>query len=279
MEKSLKIGSSSDLLSLNVAKQLISENKGFEYARIAKKASLDKIKQELYAKEYDMVCLPLSKIPFVLPDGIVLAGVSSRFDAQMKFIGHSDCLSGDTIRDLKPGSKVLVNSSIIKDQLVKLLPEVDCIVKNGPFNEMAQKLKNKEVDAFICPNYQIEQNEFDLDGKYEWTFSPYEMVGTPASGVVTYICRMDDIIVRKFIKELHQSDTSRCTNIERKIMKFFDAGTIGAYCFKDERNNFQIHAAHTAEENERCFFTQSTSAGLAEKIIEILSNETNLSHI
>jgi len=70
LEKSLKIGSSTDLLSLNVAKQIISEHNGFEYARISKKGTLDAIKQELYAKEYDMVCMLLSEIPFTLPDGI-----------------------------------------------------------------------------------------------------------------------------------------------------------------------------------------------------------------
>lgn len=279
MEKSLKIGSSTDLLSLNVAKQLISENKGFEYARISKKGSLDAIKQELYAKEYDMVCIPLNKVPFVLPDGIVLAGVSKRFDPSLKFIGKEECLSGETLRDIKAGTKVLVRNAIIKEQLIKLLPEITCIVEDITFSSIKSKMDDQSIDAFICASYELSQNDFDTKDFYEWTFSPYEMVGIPADGVVTYICRMDDIVVRKFIKDLHQNETSRCTNIERKIMKSFAHGSIGAYCVKDERNNFQIHASYNAIENERCFFTQSTSTGLAEKIIEIFSNETNLSHI
>ncbi len=279
MEKSLKIASSKDLLSINVVKQLISENKGFESARISKKGSLDTIKQELYAKEYDMACIPLSSVPFVLPDGIVLAGVSKRFDSSLKFIGAPSCLNGGTLRDLKKGVKVLVPNQIIKDQLLKLLPDTLCEVRDLNFDEFSSQLTDKKVDAFICPAYEIEQNKFDSSEYYEWTFSPYEMVGIPADGVVTYICRMDDIVVRKFIKDIHHSDISRCTNIERKIMKSFELDTLGAYCSKDERNNFHIHASHTAEENDRCFFTQSTSTGLAEKIIEIFSNETNLSTI
>lgn len=279
LEKSLKIASSKDLLSINVAKQLISENKGFEYARISKNGSLDSIKQELYAKEYDMACLPLSNIPFVLPDGIVLAGVSERFDSSLKFVGSPNCIDGETLRDLKPGVKVLVPNQIIKDQLLKLLPEVQCEVNDLNFKDIATQLKENKIDGFICPVFEIDQSDFNLSDYYEWTFSPYEMVGIPAAGVVTFICRMDDIIVRKFIKGIHQNDISRCTNIERKIMKSFDLDTLGAYCSKDERNNFHIHASHTSEENDRCFFTQSTSAGLAEKIIEIFSNETNLSTI
>ena len=279
MEKSLKIASSKDLLSLNGAKQIISENNGFEYARISKKGSLDSIKQDLYAKEYDMACIPLHKIPFVLPDGIVLAGVSKRHDPNLSFVGRLDCLQGETLRDIKSGTRILVKSQIIKEQIIKLLPEVDCTVTSMEFSEIKKAFSERKTDGFICPIYEIEQNNFDLTGLYQWKFSPYEMVGTPAEGVVTYICRMDDIVVRKFIKDLHQSETSRCTNIERKIMKSFESGNVGAYCFRDERNNFQIHATHIGEQVEPCFFTQSTSAGLAEKIIEILSNETNLSTI
>ncbi len=279
MEKSLKIGSSSDLLSYNEAKQLISGNTGFEYVRIRKNASLDSIKQELFAKEYDLVCVPLSKLPFVLPDGIVLAGVSKRYDTTLSFIGNQNCLKGPTIRDIREGSKILVQSEIIKLQLQKLLPEVDCQIDTGNFVDTTELLKSNKIAGFIRPNYEFEQNKFSLDDHYVWNFSPYEMIGVPADGVITYVCRMDDIIVRKFIKNIHESDTSKCTNVERKIMKSFDSGTIGAYCFKDEHNNFQIHAVNNIEGNERCFFTQSTSAGLAEKIIEILSNEANLSTI
>jgi len=279
LEKSLKIGSSTDLLSLNVANQIISENNGFEYAKISKKGNLDAIKQELYAKEYDMVCIPLSKVPFTLPDGIVLAGVSKRYDPSLKFVGKQNCLQGDTLRDINQGAKILVKSKIIKEQLLQLLPSVECIVKDIDFKSIRAEFDENSIDGFICAGYELTQNDFDTTGHYLWTFSPYEIVGIPADGVVTYICRMDDIIVRKFIKDMHQSKTSRCTNIERKVMKAFSPGSIGAFCLKDERNNFQIHASHTDKENERCFFTQSTSAGLAEKIIEIFSNETNLSTI
>lgn len=279
MEKSLKIAAAKDLLSTNVVKRIISEHKDFEFMKLGKKDKLASIKSSLYAKEYDMVCVPLSSVDFVLPDGIVLAGVSKRYSPTLKFIGSFKALEGDTLRDIKKGSKVLVADDIIKDQLKQLLPDLNCQNSPDSFKQMAESLKKEEIDGFVTYEYLIEENHFDPSPYYIWEFSPYEIVGTPAAGVVTYICRMDDIIVRKFIKDLHQAETSRSTNIERKVMKAFAKNKIGAYCFQDERNNYQIHASHTTDKNHRCFFTQSTTAGLAEKTIEILKNEANVSHI
>ena len=279
MEKSLKIAAAKDLLSTNEAKRIISEHKGFEFAKLGKKNGLDSIKSSLYAKEYDMACISLSSVDFVLPDGIVLAGVSKRYNPELKFIGSNSALAGKTLRDIKKGSKILAPNGIIKDQLLELLPEVNCKASHDSFEDMAKRLKSNDIDGFITYQYLLDETGFDSSSYYIWEFSPYEIVGTPAAGAVTYICRMDDIIVRKFIKNLHKAETSRSTNIERKVMKAFAKDKIAAFCFQDERNNYQIHASRTSEGNHRCFFTQSTTAGLAEKTIEILKDEANVSSI
>lgn len=279
MEKSLKIAAANDLLSTNEVKRIISEHNDFEFAKLGKKTGLKSIKSSLYAKEYDMVCVPLSSVEFTLPDGIVLAGVSKRYNPEIKFVGKKETLNGETLRDIKKGSKILAPDEIIKDQLDQLLPEVNCQLSYDTPQEMAKRLESNDIDGFITYQYLIEETNLNIDAYYIWEFSPYEIVGTPAAGVVTYICRMDDIVVRKFIKKLHQAETSRSTNIERKVMKAFAKDKIGAFCFQDERNNYQIHASHTSDKNHRCFFTQSTTAGLAEKTIEILKDEANVSHI
>ncbi len=279
MEKSLKIAAANDLLSTNEVNRIISEHKDFEFAKLGKKTGLNSIKSSLYAKEYDMVCVPLSSVEFTLPDGIVLAGVSKRYNPEIKFIGRKEALEGDTLRDIKKGSKVLACDEIIKDQLDQLLPGINCQISHDTIENITKRLDNNDIDGFITYQYLIDESNLDINAYYTWEFSPYEIVGTPAAGVVTYICRMDDIIVRKFIKNLHQAETSRSTNIERKVMKAFAKDKIGAFCFQDERNNYQIHASHTSDKNHRCFFTQSTTAGLAEKTIEILKDEANVSHI
>jgi len=279
LEKSLKIAAAKDLLSTNEVKRIISGQKDFEFAKLGKKTGLDSIKSSLYAKEYDMVCVPLSGVGFTLPDGIVLAGVSKRYSPELKFIGQHTALNGDTLRDIKDDSKILVPDGIIKDQLDKLLPNINCQVSHDSLEQMASRLSNQDVAGFVTYQYLIDETGFDISNYYVWEFSPYEIVGTPAAGVVTYICRMDDIIVRKFIKNLHKAETSRSTNIERKVMKAFAKDKIAAFCFQDDRNNYQIHASHTSDANHRCFFTQSTTAGLAEKTIEILKDEANVSSI
>jgi len=279
LEKSLKIAAAKDLLSTNEVKRIISGHPDFEFAKLGKKTGLDSIKSSLYSKEYDMVCIPLSNVAFVLPDGIVLAGVSKRYSPELKFVGNQHALDGDTLRDIKADSKILVPDGIIKDQLEKLLPTINCQQSYDSLEQMATRLKNDEIAGFVTYQYLIDETGYDTTPYYVWEFSPYEIVGTPAAGVVTYICRMDDIIVRKFIKNLHQAETSRSTNIERKVMKAFAKDKIGAFCFQDDRNNYQIHPSHTNGENHRCFFTQSTTAGLAEKTIEILKDEANVSSI
>lgn len=279
MDKVLTIASSADLFSLNAAKQIISQNPGFNYYSMGSKVSFESIKSNLISKDFDMACIPLSMAGFSLPDGLVMAGVSQRSDSTLKFIGNFECLDGSTLRDIKTGSQVLVANKIIADQLLVLLPDIKVKVKKVKASDAHKMLLNKEIDGYVMPDFLIQLEKVDIEKFYCWTFSPYEVISKAGSGVVTYLCRMDDIILRRFIKSFHDGSTSRCTNIERKVAKVFPNEEIAAYCYIDERNNFQIHASLTKEVNDRCFFTQSTSDNLAEKIIEILKNETNVSHI
>lgn len=279
MDKPLTIASSSAFLAKSASNHIASTTDSAKMVKLKGNYTFDSIKSQLMAKDYDLAVINLADAPFQLPDGLVIAGVSERKDASLKFLGNPDCLNGGSLRDLKAGAKIKVRYKIVKDQLLKLFQDLEIIVDKSSIIEFHKELDAGKIDGFIMAKFQFEQLNIDQNNYYEWEFSPYELVSKGGEGVAAYLCRMDDIYHRKIIKNFHHSPTSVCTNVERKITRAFPNNPIGAFCFMDDRNNYQIHSSVSLDKNHRSFYSQSTSDSLADKILELLQNETNVPHI
>ncbi len=279
MDKPLTIASSSAFLAKSASNHIASTSDSSKMVKLKGNYTFDTIKSQLMARDFDLAVINLADAPFQLPDGLVIAGVSERKDATLKFLGNHSCLDGTSLRDIKSGSKIKVRYKIVKDQLLELFNDLDVIVDKSPIVEFHKELDKGKIDGFIMAKFQFEELNIADDKYYEWEFSPYELVSKGGEGVAAYLCRMDDIYHRQIIKEFHHSPTSVCTNVERKITRAFPNNPIAAYCFMDSRNNYQIHSSVSLENNHRSFYSQSTSDSLADKILELLQNETNVPHI
>jgi len=279
LDKPLTIASSSAFLAKTASKHIVNTNDSARIVKLKGNYSFDSIKSQLMAKDFDFAVINLADAPFNLPDGLVLAGVSERKDASLKFLGNPDCLTGESLRDIKKGAKIKVRYDIVKDQLLELFEDLEVITDKNPITDFHKDLESGNIDGYIRAKFEFEQINLPENKFYEWDFSPHEIVSKGGEGVAAYLCRMDDILHRKIIRSYHHSPTSVCTNVERKITRAFPNNPIGAYCFMDSRNNYQIHSSVSLDKNHRSFYSQSTSDSLADKILELLQNETNVPNI
>ncbi len=281
LEKSVRLASTSDLLTRNESKRLLSQFPEIIYSKLSKNVTQDVISKLLLAKECDIIMTPFARLPKKLPDGAVLAGVSERSDSKLVFIGREDVLNGPTLRDIKEGTQVITRSSIVSLQLQSLLENVECIESRLRVDQLLGDVRKKKIDACILYAFELEEENLNLDGFYRWDFSPYELIAQAGTGVVTFMCRMDDIIVRQFIKQFHTSASSICTNVERKISKAFDNENIAAFCHIDERGNYRTFVAY--EKEDGCLIRENlampTTSGLADKLIEQIKSTENVSNI
>lgn len=279
LEKSIKLVSTSDHLCKNAIEGLLSEFPDLIFSNFGRKLTFEAVKTLLISKEFDIIVSTFEKLPKKLPDGAVMAGVSKRAETELTFIGNPKSLNGSTLRDLKENATVYTRNKLISAQFTSFLPAAECLEVKSSVSEMIKEVNQGQKDGFIVAAHELNGFEDKIEALYKWKFSPYEMVGVPADGAVIFICRMDDIIVRQFIKDIHQNATSVCTNVERKISKAFEPGTLGAYCALDERGNYITHAVQLEPELNRCSFAQTTTSGLSDKIIELLKEKQNVPNL
>jgi hydroxymethylbilane synthase len=104
--------------------------------------------------------------------------------------------------------------------------------------------------------------------------NPREFVPAPAQGVLAWQTHRDDLPTRRILKQLHHPEISAVTNIERRVLQLMDGGCqlpLGVHATRDDAGNYHVFAAcEIAGELRQAQISQSTSFGLAEKIVEQL---------
>ena len=97
---------------------------------------------------------------------------------------------------------------------------------------------------------------------------------------MAFQCRDEDAETLAVLRKIHQGITIETTNVERKILKILDGGCqlpVGAYCERDLLNNYHVWACYTPSLDMPLRVVKvslSTSAGLAEEVVQKLKDES-----
>ena len=234
------------------------------------------IEDALIAEEIDIAVHSMKDLPTSGVEHLTIAGVSERADPRDILIIHPDAVDSDRPIKLKKGSSVGTSSIRRQVQMSHLDPH--CIIKDirGNVPTRVQKVADKIVDAIIIAAAGVDRLGLHLEEFQVIRFHPAEFVPAPAQGVVAYQCRKNDSYTKAVIREIHQKEVAQCTNIERKILNLLDGGCqlpLGAYCTRDQKG-FHCHTVLGSTPGKpliRKFYSQSTSVGMAENIVEQLN--------
>ncbi len=232
------------------------------------------IEDALLRGEVDLAVHSMKDLPTSQPEGLVITAVSYRENpADLLLINPGAVTAGQLFR-LRPGAVVGTSAARRKAQLLDFRPDVVVKDLRGNVPTRLEKLRRGEYDAIFLAAAGVGRLGLDLSGLEVIELNPREFVPAPAQGVLAWQTHRDDLPTRRIMKQLHRSDVSAITNIERRVLQLLDGGCqlpLGVFGERDAAGNYHVHAACELDGRfRRTRVSQSTSFGLAEKIVEQL---------
>lgn len=272
-----------ELLSLGHESELIIiKTKGDEiqhlsFDKIEGKGFFTKeIEDALLANEADIAVHSLKDLPTTSPEGLVIAGLSSRANPADLLISNKQIADPKRPLKLRLGARVGTSSVRRKSQLLHFDDQLKIVDIRGNVPTRIDKLRNGVVDAIVIAAAGVERLEINLSEFDVFQFHPEEFIPAPAQGIIAYQCGENAKEIRRIVKNIHYTEVAQCSNIERSILNKLDGGCqlpLGVYCFKDKSGNYHCSAALYREKLKKIKLvrkSQSSAIGLAEAILNEL---------
>ena len=238
------------------------------------------IEDALIDNQIDVAVHSLKDLPTSGHPELAVSGVSSRANPRDLLIIHPDHVDPSKPIKVKSGSTIGTSSIRRKVQMYSFDESIQLVDIRGNVPTRINKVRTGEVNGIVLAAAGVERLNLDLSDLEVVRFNPLEFIPAPAQGVIGYQCRKNDKVSRTIIRDIHHSEVSACTNVERKILNLLDGGCqlpLGAYCTRDANGHYHCSAILGSEPGQRIAkvrASRSTSAGLAEHIVSELKNNT-----
>lgn len=232
------------------------------------------IEDALLRGEVDLAVHSMKDLPTSPPEGLVITAVSYRDNPADLLLIRPEAADPGQAFKLRAGATVGTSAARRKAQLLDFRPDVQLKDLRGNVPTRLEKLRRGEYDAIFLAAAGVGRLGLDLNGLEVVELNPREFVPAPAQGVLAWQTHRDDLRTRRIMKQLHHSEVSAITNIERRVLQLLDGGCqlpLGVFAERDAAGNYHVHAACELEGRfRRARLSQSTSFGLAEKIVDLL---------
>ena len=232
------------------------------------------IEDALLRGEVDLAVHSMKDLPTSQPEGLVITAVSYRDNPADLLLIRPEAVTPGQIFKLKPGAIVGTSAARRKAQMHHYRPDVELKDLRGNVPTRLEKLHRGEYDAIFLAAAGVGRLGLDLSGLEVVELNPREFVPAPAQGVLAWQTHRDDLPTRRILKQLHHPEISAVTNVERRALQLMDGGCqlpLGVHASRDASGNYHVFAACELDgELKQAQISQSTSFGLAEKIVERL---------
>lgn len=241
------------------------------------------IENQLLQGEVDLAVHSMKDLPTSMPEGLVISAVSYREDPSDWLIIRSDAVDNERMLKLKPNATVGTSSSRRKAQLLDFRSDIELKDIRGNVPTRLRKLEEGQFDAIMLAGAGITRLEIDVSNHTVIRFDPREFVPAPAQGVLAFQANEGDLPTRRILSKLHDREVAKAIKVERKILKLLEGGCqmpVGIYCRLDQMGNYHVWAAKAIAWNaplQRVQLSSSTSAGLAESVLEALNEKMEVS--
>jgi hydroxymethylbilane synthase len=236
------------------------------------------LEDALLNKTIDVAVHSHKDLPTENPDGLIVAGVSSRENPADWLIMKDEAEDSTQKFNLKQGAKVGTSSARRKSQLLAFRPDVEISDLRGNVPTRIQKLRDGQFDAIILAAAGLERLEIDLSEFTVEQLDPSEFIPAPAQGVLAWQIREDDYKLSDVFDAICNYDVMININIERRILNLLDGGCqlpLGAYCDVDmnehDRKLFKVSVAIADAWNtqpKQLYYETTNTEDLPEKIVE-----------
>ena len=267
-----RIGVESELVIIKTQGDLV-QHLGFD--KLEGKGFFTKeIEEALLRGEVDLAVHSMKDLPTSQPEGLVVTAVSYRHNPADLLIIRKEAYSEKALLKLVPNTIVGTSANRRKAQLLAYRPDVQLKDIRGNVPTRLEKLRSGDFDAIFLAAAGIERLGLDLSDFEVMQLPVREFVPAPAQGVLAWQTNRNDVPTRLILKQLHHTEVSSCTNVERKVLQLMEGGCqlpLGVYCERDGSGNFHAFAACEIKgQLRRTRLSSSTSFGMAEKLVEQL---------
>ncbi len=236
------------------------------------------LEEALLNKTIDVAVHSHKDLPTENPEGLIVAGVSSRENPADWIIMREECEDEKQKFKLKKGAKVGTSSARRKSQLLAFRPDVEITDLRGNVPTRINKLRNGDYDAIILAAAGIERLELDLSEFEVEQLEPMEFVPAPAQGVLAWQIREDDYKLTDVFDAICDYDVLVNINLERRVLNLLDGGCqlpLGVYCESDlndlDKKLFKIAVSVADAWNtqpKQLYYETTNTEDLPEKIVE-----------
>ena len=229
------------------------------------------LEEELLSGTIDLAVHSHKDLPTTNPPGLIIAAVSEREDPSELLIAHKDCVDPKRRLGLKHNALVGTSSNRRKAQLLALRPDLEFDDLRGNIITRIQKLRDEKYDAIMLARAGVHRINIDLSEFHVEIIPPTEIIPAPAQGVLAVQIREDNQALYHLLQKLHHLPTADTIDIERTVLKQFDAGChapLGCYCQKKDGiyEVWTSNARHSEEFPDRLFVSGSSKDELLKTI-------------
>jgi len=195
-------------------------------AKIGDKGLFTKeLDRALLNEEIDMAVHSLKDVPTAIPEGLIIAAVTQRWDARDALISRSGKFA-----DLPDGAKVATGSLRRKAQLLHVRPDLKMVDLRGNLNTRFRKFDESDWDAMILAVAGIERLRWQERITEKIDFSL--ILPAVGQGSFAIICREEDWEMRELLIPINHPASATAANAERALLRTLEGGCqipIGAY--------------------------------------------------
>lgn len=250
--KKLKIKSKLDSLASNI--------------EFIQNESIENVLTKLSEGDIEMAVMDLSDIG-KLSDELCIAALTERSDAHFKLYVRNTALDKSKDLRVKENATIAVTQNLSGKMVSHLRPdcEYNVIWKNGVD-------ASEWVHDALITNFNV-----DPESHQKFDLHPSEFPPKAGKGVSAYLCRKDNLTLRKLLASIHETAVSVCTNVERSIenkLKEQNIKEAGIFCEQDTNGNYHVYLNYLDADGslKSLKYSQSTNYQLGEKVIDLIKN-------
>ena len=171
------------------------------------------LENAMLSGDIDLAVHSLKDMPTELPEGLMLAAITTRADASDAFVS----LCYKSLDELPQGAKVGTSSLRRRAQILKYRPDLQTVDLRGNLDTRIKKLENKEMDAIILATAGLKRLGLE---QYVTQILP-AAICLPAvgQGALAIETRQDDAEVLLVLEFLFDIDTIAAVTAERASLR------------------------------------------------------------
>ncbi|MHC1717363.1 MAG: hydroxymethylbilane synthase [Acidaminococcaceae bacterium] len=176
------------------------------------------LENAMLSGDIDLAVHSLKDMPTELPEGLMLAAITTRADASDAFVS----LGYKSLDELPKGAKVGTSSLRRRAQILKYRPDLQTVDLRGNLDTRIKKLENKEMDAIILATAGLKRLGLE---QYITQILP-AAICLPAvgQGALAIETRQDDAEVLSVLEFLNDNDTIAAVTAERAYLREVQGG-------------------------------------------------------